>query len=195
MQQLGQLRRVVRVTSTAVLAGGRGRSGVTSAGAESFDEFVRREQAGLVRYAALLAGSRQQGEDLVQDVLVRVLPRWDRLSTAPGGRLAYVRRAVTNEHVSWRRRWSTRHIRYQDSVPDVPAVTEPQPDDVLWRRLQRLPAQQRAALVLRYYEGLPDAEIGELLGCRPTTVRAHVSRGLAQLRVAIETSERGGVPR
>ncbi len=180
-----------------MVAGGGEWGGVTSPEGESFDEFVRREQAGLVRYAALLAGSRAQGEDLVQDVLVRVLPRWDRLSREPGGRLAYVRRAVTNEHVSWRRRWSTRHIRYLDSaaLPDVPAAAEPALDEVLWQRLQRLPAQQRAALVLRYYEGMPDAEIGELLGCRAATVRAHVSRGLAQLRVATGTPEQGRVPR
>lgn len=183
-------------TGTAVVAGGGEYSGVTRPAGESFDEFVRREQAGLVRYAALLAGSRAQGEDLVQDVLVRVLPKWDRLSRAPGGRLAYVRRAVTNEHVSWRRRWSTRNVRYLDSteLPDVAAPAEPVPDEVLWQRLQRLPAQQRAALVLRYYEGMPDDEIGELLGCRSATVRAHVSRGLAQLRAAT-TPEQGRVPR
>lgn len=187
----------MRVTGAAVMTEGGEREGVTGPAGESFDDFVRREQAGLVRYAALLAGSRAQGEDLVQDVLVRVLPRWDRLSLAPGGRLAYVRRAVTNEHVSWRRRWSTRNVRYLDpaALPDTAVPTEPLPDEVLWRRLQRLPAQQRAALVLRYYEGVPDAEIGELLGCRTATVRAHVSRGLAQLRAVTGKPEQGGVPR
>lgn len=151
---------------------------------ESFDDFVRREQAGLVRYAGLLAGSRAQGEDLVQEVLVRIFPRWRRLSGTPAERLAYVRRAVTNEHLSWRRRWSTRHIRYLPAEQlDRPAAESTAgPDPALWASLQRLGPQQRAALVLRYYEGLADDEIADLLGCRPGTVRAHVSRGLAALR-------------
>jgi len=56
------------------------------------------------------------------------------------------------------------------------------PDEELWARLRRLPRQQRAAVVLRYFEGLPDAEIAEVLSCRAATVRGHISRGLATLR-------------
>lgn len=153
----------------------------------SFDEFVRRHQAGLVRYATLLAGSAAQGEDLVQEVLIRIYPRWTGLSARPGEVLAYVRRAVTNEHTSWRRRWSTRHIRTTDDgeVPDmaVHMVGEPR-DELLWRRLLQLPPQQRAALVLRYYEDMADGDIAAVLSCRPATVRAHVSRGLARLRAS-----------
>ncbi|MEO6703392.1 MAG: SigE family RNA polymerase sigma factor [Jatrophihabitantaceae bacterium] len=163
------------------------------ASAQSFDDFVRREQAGLVRYAALLAGSRAQGEDLVQDVLVRVYQRWDRLSAGPyPSALAYVRRAVTNEHVSWRRRWSTRQVRYlpTEHLPVATAPAPDEPDERLWQGLQRLPGQQRAAVVLRYYEGLADAEIAEVLGCRPASVRSHLSRGLAALRGAVEIADR-----
>jgi RNA polymerase sigma factor (sigma-70 family) len=52
----------------------------------------------------------------------------------------------------------------------------------MWLLLARLPRRQRAALVLRFYEGLPDSEIAEVLGCAVGTVRAHVSRALATLR-------------
>ncbi len=138
-----------------------------------------------MRYATLLAGSAAQGEDLVQEVLIRIYPRWTGLSARPGEVLAYVRRAVTNEHTSWRRRWSTRHIRTTDDgeVPDmaVHMVGEPR-DELLWQRLLQLPPQQRAALVLRYYEDMADGDIAAVLSCRPATVRAHVSRGLARLR-------------
>ncbi|MGI8665824.1 MAG: SigE family RNA polymerase sigma factor [Jatrophihabitans sp.] len=160
---------------------------------ESFDDFVRREQAGLVRYAALLTGSRAQGEDLVQDVLVRVYLRWEQVSQAHRDALAYVRRAVTNEHVSWRRRWSTRQIGFvaPEDLPARPVPPSDQPDEQLWACLQQLPRQQRAAVVLRYYEGLTDPEIGEVLGCRPGSVRAHVSRGLATLRLRTGLPERG----
>jgi RNA polymerase sigma-70 factor (sigma-E family) len=156
--------------------------------AESFDEFVHTHQQALVRYATLLSGGQGDAEDLVQEVLIRVYPRWE---TLDGSRYAYVRRAVTNEFLSWRRRWSTRHIRPTAEIPETPV--EPgwaEPDERLARELRKLPRQQRAAVVLRYYEDLTDAEIAELLGCREATVRAHVSRGLAALRSVLGASER-----
>ena len=71
-------------------------------------------------------------------------------------------------------------------------ATEPDParriDDraALWHQLAGLPRQQRAVLVLRYYEGLSDAEIADVLGCRQSTVRGYATRALAALRVEIQ---------
>ncbi|WP_091249691.1 SigE family RNA polymerase sigma factor [Klenkia soli] len=155
-------------------------------GPADFDAFVRAHHVGLVRYAVLLCGSRAQAEDIVHDVLTRVYPRWADITDRPGSVLAYVRRAVTNEHVSWRRRWSTRTTVLVDDLThlDGPTPAAPAVDDQLWHRLPGLPARQRAALVLRYYEDLDDDEIAECLACRPGTVRSLVSRGLATLRAA-----------
>jgi len=149
----------------------------------------------LVDYATGIVGSRTQAEDLVQEVLIRLYPRFAALDDPH----PYVRRSVTNEFLSWRRRWATRHVH---AVPDA-ALTgeadrrahaewgdEPGPDPKLWAQLGRLPRQQRAAVVLRYWEGLTDGEIGEILDCRPGTVRAHVSRGLAALRAGLEGGPR-----
>ena len=156
----------------------------------SFDRFVAEHQRALVRVAALLCGSTAQGEDLVQDVLVRLYPRWASLADP----LPYVRRCLTNEFLSWRRRWATRHIR---SVPDTVLAEhsvdpwDDGPDPELWAGVQRLPRQQRAAVVLRYYEGLDDAEIAEVLSCRPATVRGHISRGLGTLRQVLAPVSEG----
>jgi DNA-directed RNA polymerase specialized sigma24 family protein len=49
----------------------------------------------------------------------------------------------------------------------------------------KLPRRQRAVLALRYYEDRSDAEIAELLGCAPSTVRAYASRALAALRTEL----------
>lgn len=172
--------RVGRVAVESVL---RERAVVVGA-AMSFDDFVRDNQVALVRYATLLSGSRAHGEDLVQDVLVRIYPRWDGLTRGPGSIGAYVRRAITNEHVYWRRRWSTRHIHLVDGdeLPDTPVDGLNERDEQLWARLLVPPSRQRAAVVLRYYEGLADGEIAEVLACRQATVRSHISRGLAALR-------------
>jgi RNA polymerase sigma-70 factor (sigma-E family) len=163
--------------------------------AASFDAYVAEYRTALVRYATFLCGSAAQAEDLVQDVLVRLYPRWGTLADPH----PYVRRSVTNEFLSWRRRWATRHVH---ALPDT-ALTgeadrrahldwndEPGADPELWSQLGRLPRQQRAAVVLRYWEGLSDADIGDVLDCRPGTVRAHVSRGLATLRAGLEGRQR-----
>lgn len=156
----------------------------------SFDDFVRDQRTALVRYAVLLSGSQTQGEDLVQEVLIRIYPRWASLVGAEGSVHAYVRRAITNEFLSWRRRWSTRHIRLAQRGQVEPEPVDPwadDHDDELWQCLARLPDRQRVAVTLRFYEGLDDAEIAEAMGCREGTVRSHISRGLANLRSALLT--------
>ena len=66
----------------------------------------------------------------------------------------------------------------------------------MWQALGRLPARQRAALVLRYYEDIPDTQIAHLLRCRTATVRSLISRGLAALRGAVDVPARQqGQPR
>ncbi len=45
---------------------------------------------------------------------------------------------------------------------------------------------QRTALVLRYYEGLSDAEIAGVMGCAQSTVRGHVFKALAALRTELD---------
>jgi RNA polymerase sigma factor (sigma-70 family) len=156
----------------------------------SFDRYVTEQQAGLVRYATLLAGSRALGEDLVQDVLIRLYPRWGKLLDPH----PYVRRCVTNEFLSWRRRWSTRFIHVVSDEFLTQQTEDPWddgPDPELWARLQNLPRQQRAAVVLRYYEGFDDSEIANVLSCKEGTVRGHISRGLATLRGVLATAEEG----
>jgi RNA polymerase sigma-70 factor (sigma-E family) len=161
---------------------------VTDDDSASFDRYVTEHQAALVRYATLLAGSWALGEDLVQDVLIRLYPRWGRLADPH----PYVRRCVTNEFLSWRRRWSTRFVHV---VPDEFLHQQAEdpwdegPDPELWARLQSLPRQQRAAVVLRYYEGFDDREIADVLSCKEGTVRGHISRGLATLRGALTPAQ------
>jgi DNA-directed RNA polymerase specialized sigma24 family protein len=54
--------------------------------------------------------------------------------------------------------------------------------DAMWRLILKLPARQRAAVVLRYYEDLDDVRIAAILDCSPVTIRTNVMRALATLR-------------
>jgi RNA polymerase sigma-70 factor (sigma-E family) len=153
-----------------------------------FEEFAAARLPALLRYAMLLTGDRELARDLVQDVLIRVLVRW-RLVSGADDPYAYVRRMVTNAFLSWRRRKAVRTVPLTFEALDGPAAPR-QPDPPggrsdLWDRLATLPRQQRVVLVLRYYEDLSDAEIADVLRCRPATVRAYAARALATLRVEL----------
>lgn len=155
---------------------------------ESFDEFAARELPSLLRFAAALTGDRELARDVVQDVMLKAHSRWQQVSAADHPR-AYVRTMITNAHLSWRRRWSVRHIRLVDhhSVEPTDSGDETAAvDDRAQMRqiLNALPRQQRAVLVLRFYEDLGDDEIAVALGCTVGTVRGYISRALATLRSA-----------
>ncbi|WP_375480786.1 SigE family RNA polymerase sigma factor [uncultured Jatrophihabitans sp.] len=154
-----------------------------------FADFVRANTEALVRTAYLLTGSSHGAEELVQDTLVRLYPKWGRVESADVP-LAYVRRSLTNGFLNQRRRASSRDI-VTDSVPERPGERSDEDDlvdrDEVWALLQTLGHRQRAALVLRYYQGFDEAQIADALGCRPRTVRSLVSRGLATLRQTVST--------
>jgi len=149
-----------------------------------FAVFVRTHTSGLLRTAYLLTGSAAAAEDLVQDTFVRLYPKWHRVEGADAP-LAYVRRSMTNNFLNEKRRASSRDLT-TDSVPDRVEDRDPYTQlldrDEVQSLLARLPARQRAALVLRYYSDLPDGEIAAALDCRVGTVRSLISRGLATLR-------------
>lgn len=147
-----------------------------------FDEFVAGSAPGLLRFAYLLTGDGALAEDIVQQALIKAHRVWggDVRAEQP---VAYVRRAIVNEFTSWRRRrWST---EVTGSVPDrgqTDTVDELAQRDLVWRALADLPRRQRAVLVMRYYEAMPDAAIALVLHCAQGTVRSLAARAFEALR-------------
>jgi RNA polymerase sigma-70 factor (sigma-E family) len=157
----------------------------------TFDEYVRLRGPALVRLARLIAGDRHLGEDLVQEVLTRAYPRWNRI-LAGGQPDVYLRRMLVNAHVSWRRKRSsgevTDGVERVERADDADIGAEAAERDAVWRLITGLPTNQRAAIVLRFYEDLDDTAIAEIVGCSPTTVRTHTMRALTALRQALDTA-------
>jgi RNA polymerase sigma-70 factor (sigma-E family) len=151
----------------------------------SFDDFVRARHQALLRFAHVLCGDGHLAADLVQDALERTGLRWRRLRD-PDDPEGYVRRTIITQYVNRRRRWGREH-----PVADVPEHAAPQEiggtDGAIRQLLASLPRQQRAVLVLRFYEDLTEAAIAELLGCSLGTVKSNSSRALAKLRAALGT--------
>jgi len=145
---------------------------------------------GLLRFAYLVTGSQHAAEDAVQDALTSACAKWSRVSRTRDPD-AYVRRMVVNAHVSgWRR------TRRESPVAEVRDRSYADPaarvatGDAVWKVCGSLPRQQRAAVVLRFYEDLDYPEIAEVLGVAEATVRSHIHRALAALRIEL-TQEDG----
>ncbi|MCU1570882.1 MAG: polymerase subunit sigma [Naasia sp.] len=147
----------------------------------------------LARYAYLLCGNRDDAADLVQDALVRTFGRL-RGDFTPAGAEAYVRRAILTSYIDGGRRasrWrSVLHLtaRGEDSGGDGS-------DDRLdlQDQLRRLGRQERACIVLRYYEDLTVDGIADRLGITPGTVKRYLSDGLAKLASGLG-GQRGRAP-
>jgi DNA-directed RNA polymerase specialized sigma24 family protein len=145
---------------------------VTTASTE-FEALYRAHYPALMRLGYLLTGSNEAAEDLVHDVFVRAEGHLPLDHPA-----SYLRAAVVNACRSQHRRTAVARRHAPQPAPLV------MPGDLVDFRdiLLALPLRQRTAVVLRYFCDMDDDGIAALLGCRPTTVRSLVSRGLANLR-------------
>ena len=135
------------------------------------------DRLALVRLACLITGDLHVAEEVVQEAYMSTLRSWKRVREPR----PYLRAAVVNGSRSWLRR---RQLERRQPT-EGPEAFMSAPDE-LWDVLQLLKPRQRAALVLRYYEGLADAEIARTLGCRPSTVRTVIHRALGALRKEIQ---------
>ncbi|ADP78631.1 SigE family RNA polymerase sigma factor [Pseudofrankia inefficax] len=161
----------------------------------SFEEFVAERGTALLRTAVYLAGDRQAGEDLLQDVLLRAYGRWVKVDEPE----AYTRRALVNAATNRRRGYRRSRedlVDLSDSPVERPTLPGGRGDlagvvgdrhDLLGA-LRQLPPRQRAVIVLRYFDDLTEAEIAAQLGCRPGSVKTHAARGMSRLRELLGAS-------
>ncbi len=153
---------------------------------EEFGRFVAARGWALCRTAYLLTGDWQAGEDLVQEALTTTYLRRRRLRS-PEALEPYARKVLVSLFLTSRRRRWHRELPFA-TVPDQASnglldVAEDRRG--LWPALLALSAQQRAVLVLRYFEDLTEADIAAVLGCSPGAVKTHAARGLDRLRKSI----------
>ena len=149
-----------------------------------FEDFYLQEFPSLIAVATALAG--RDGEDMVQDTMLRTWMRWDRLQRLekPGG---WCHRVLVNRcRSAWRRRvveasYLARLRRRE------PASAGPGEDVVaFWRAVHQLPERPRLAVALYYAGDLPVAEVAAVLGVPEGTVRSDLTRAREALRPMLE---------
>ena len=149
-----------------------------------FSAFAARDGGQLLGFAFLLTGNRHDAEDLVQQALLRTAARWRAARQSPAG---YSRTVVLN---LVRDRWRAQQ-RQQPETPSLDLTELPSAVDaaavvldrqVLLDACRLLPLQQRAVLVLRYWEDRSVEETAAVLGCTSGTVKSQTHRALARLR-------------
>jgi RNA polymerase sigma-70 factor (sigma-E family) len=150
---------------------------------EGFARYVTQAYPGLVRRAVLLTGDRALAEDLVQVSLASTYRRWRRVEHPD----AYVRIVMIRTVIGWRaRRWTGEMPT--DPLPDQGDPRDPFDDAdlsvVVRRALMTLPAEQRAVIVLRYFDDCSEADIAEVLGCSVGTVKSRAWRAITSLRTS-----------
>ena len=147
-----------------------------------FSEFFASQYGPLCWLGLLLTGDRAEGEELAQEALVRTWWRW-KLVRRPDDPASYARRVLVNRRRSLLRRAGV-EARYlaRSRLEDLVVPAGDERALVLWHAVQALPARQRAVLVLRYHQDLPEAEVARLLGLPLGTVKSLGHRALARLR-------------
>lgn len=171
-----------------------GSTTTSTADAATFEEQAAAAWPALYRYAYLLAGNHADAEDLAQQTLLQAYRSWERVAQAAAP-TAYLRRMVTNAFLSAKRPRARRLELLTDAPPEHgPAPTGHGPEErmVLWPHVRSLPPQQRAVIVLRYYEDLSEQEIADTLGCSRGNVKSTAHRALRSLRAALASDDVDG---
>lgn len=150
-----------------------------------FAGFFQAEYPALIRSIYLIVRDREQARDIAQDAFVQLFSRWRRISRYERPD-AWVRRVAIRMAVRASRRERLRR-RLEHEFEATPP-SGPLDLDVL-RAVAKLPAAQRAAVVLFYFEDRPVAEIAEILACSEVTAKVHLHR--ARKRLAALLADEG----
>ncbi|MFI6333112.1 SigE family RNA polymerase sigma factor [Micromonospora chersina] len=157
---------------------------------ERFRLFVTEHWKSLVQTAYLLTRDRGLAEDLVQSALEKTHRRWGRIVRKDAPEV-YVRRAMINTAISWRRRrrWAEVPLLARDETPVPDRYGQVESRQALLDALRKLSPKTQAILVLRYFEDMSEADIARVLNCSTGSVKSQASRGLTRLRAHLEPKE------
>ena len=150
---------------------------------ESFGTLIREHQDMVFSIAWHFLHDRERAEEIAQEVFLQLYRTLGEIES--GAHLTFWLRRVTSNRCideSRRGRWRIVTLDEASNAVHEAGETDPWLARKVGQMLQRLPAQQRIAITMRYQEGLEPSEIGAVLDMPLNTVKSHLRRGLAALR-------------
>jgi len=145
-----------------------------------FTWFFRAEFSRVVRTVYLILNDRGRAEEIAQDAFTQLLDHWAKVSRYEQPD-AWVRRVAIRMAGRAARRERMRGLLEGRFRPAVSSPPPDEPSDEVFRAVRQLPPNQRAAVVLFYFEDRPISEIADFLGCAPATARVHLHRARQSL--------------
>ncbi len=169
---------------------------------EGFGELHRRYYRKVVHIVLRIVKDRVKAEDMVQDAYISALKELPRL-TDPDRFYPWLCRIAVNRTIEelrktarrsrWNRDWTETgegEVKAVSSRPNVlDEIVSKEQTATVKAALHHLPDRQRAAVVLRFFDGLSMRNIAQVLGCEEVTARTQVFRGLRRLGVLLKRSE------
>ncbi|MFT7475804.1 MAG: RNA polymerase sigma factor (sigma-70 family) [Verrucomicrobiales bacterium] len=152
---------------------------------DSFDDWFRAEHPRVLSAVLIVcAGDVAKAEDATNDAFVSAYEKWDRVGAMDSPRAWVVKVAINRAKRSFVRRRP--HVPLVNDDTALIAAVDPAVDHELWAAVSRLSTRQRAAVVLRYVDDLPQAAIADALDIAPGTVAATLSHARRNLRIELE---------
>jgi RNA polymerase sigma-70 factor (sigma-E family) len=155
-----------------------------------FDRFAAQVTDQLLRTAFLMTWNLEDSEDLVQEALIRVARRWDRVREMEYPS-AYARRILVNLVIDGTKKRVRRNTELEEHTEDLANLGDLHAASQFGaidsfsefgNAMAKITRRQRAVIVLRYWEDMSEADIALLLGCSVGNVKSSASRGLSHLR-------------
>jgi RNA polymerase sigma-70 factor (ECF subfamily) len=156
---------------------------------EPLELLLRRHATPLLTFLHRMTGDRHRAEELFQEVFLAVWTKRHRYEFPRPFRPWLYAIALNKCRAAFRLRALPTISLAEDAVPGAtPADTlvATETAALVGSAVTRLPARQRAVVVLRIWEGLSYARIADVVGCTEATVRSHMHHGLAALRKYLE---------
>lgn len=156
---------------------------------QGFTEYFASRSSAMRGTAFLLCGDWHRAEDLVQTTFVKLYRAWNRIE-APHTLDAYTRQILVRTYLDETRRgfFFREKVTAEQTERMAPIAGSTEDRLVLLHALAGVPARQRAALVLRFWEDLSVGETAKAMGCSTGTVKSQTSRGLDALRDLVPTT-------
>lgn len=153
--------------------------GVVVTADPGYTDFVLARQDRLRRAAYLMCGDPVLAEDLLQEALIALASKWESVEHPD----AFVRKVIYRQRVSLWRKIGRETV--SDRMPERAVgdgAEERADNDEVHQVLAMLPPRQRAALVLRYFEDMTEAQAAEVMGIRVGTVKSLSHQAVARMR-------------